>query len=118
MPLVWAHIPQLEVTLLGSNPSNDVQDLANERIKVPGYVQDVEPYFSESKTFVAPLRYGAGMKGKLGQSFEYGLPIVSTSVGVEGMHLQHNKNVLVADTAENFAKEIVRLYTDQSLWTN
>jgi O-antigen biosynthesis protein len=118
MPLVWKVIPEAEVTLLGSNPSPEILNLANDKVKVPGYVQNVEPYFINSRLFVAPLRYGAGMKGKLGQSFEFGLPIVSTSIGVEGMNLEHNKNVLVADSAENFAQEIVRLYTEQSLWTN
>ena len=119
MPLVWQELPELTVTLLGSNPTEQVSALAKDkRVVVPGYIADVTSYFLERRVFVAPLRYGAGMKGKIGQSLEYGLPIVSTAIGIEGMNLVHEKNVLKANLAEEFAIAIVRLYQDRALWQN
>ncbi|MGK7893918.1 MAG: tetratricopeptide repeat protein [Xenococcus sp. (in: cyanobacteria)] len=116
MPLVWQELPSIKVTLLGSNPTEQVQALASDRITVTGYISDVSDYFFSHRIFVSPLRYGAGMKGKIGQSLEYGLPIISTAVGIEGMHLTPEKNVLKADTTEEFVQAILRLYQNQELW--
>lgn len=117
MPLVWQKLPDLTVTLLGSNPPQKVQALAQDpRITVPGYLTDVTQHFLNHRVFVAPLRYGAGMKGKIGQSLEYALPIVSTAIGIEGMNLVHELNVLEANLAEEFAMAIMRLYCDRALW--
>jgi GT2 family glycosyltransferase len=116
MPLVWRSHPDIRVTLLGSNPSTEVAALRNELVDVTGYIPDVAPYFEESRVFVAPLRYGAGMKGKIGQALSFGLPVVTTSVGAEGYELADGSSCSIADDAESFAKAIVRLYTDSTLW--
>lgn len=116
MPLVWQTDPDIKVTLLGSNPTDEVLDLENERISVTGYIDDVTPYFLSHKLSVSPLRYGAGMKGKIGQSLEYGLPVVSTNIGTEGMNLIAEKHILVADTARKFAQQILRVCHDRVLW--
>jgi len=116
MPLVWAKIPDIKVTLLGNNPTDTIKNLASDKVIIPGFIDDVSPYFNSHKVFVAPLRYGAGMKGKIGQSLEFGLPIVSTNIGIEGMNMNHEIDVLVANTESEIAKSIIRLYTDQDLW--
>ena len=116
MPLVWLEIPDIVVTLLGNNPTEQVKQLEGDRVIVTGYIQDVSSYFIDNRVFVAPLRYGAGMKGKIGQSLEYGLPIVSTSIGIEGMDLTPGESVLEANDAEEFAEEIIRLYREENLW--
>ena len=118
MPIVWSKIPQITVTLLGSNPTPEVENLASDRVTVTGYVEDVSPYFLTHRVFVSPLRYGAGMKGKIGQSLEYSLPIVSTNIGTEGMGLIHEQNVLEANTTEEFAEKIIKLYQDEYLWNH
>ncbi|WP_019509046.1 tetratricopeptide repeat protein [Pleurocapsa sp. PCC 7319] len=118
MPLVWSEIPDLVLTLLGNNPTKEVKELASDRVIIPGYVQDVSSYFLNSRIFVSPLKYGAGMKGKIGQSLEYELPIVSTSIGIEGMNLIHEKNILEANNTEVFAKEIIWLYQDENIWNH
>lgn len=117
MPQVWQKLPNIKVTLLGSNPPQEVKNLASDRVIVTGYIRDVSAYFLSHRVFVSPLRYGAGMKGKIGQSFEYGLPIVSTAIGTEGMNLVPERNVLEANTTEEFANQIIRLYRDERLWT-
>jgi tetratricopeptide (TPR) repeat protein len=116
MPKIWRLIPEVKVTLLGSNPPADVRDLSSERVVVTGYVEDVSSYFLSHRVFVAPLRYGAGMKGKIGQSLEYGLPVVSTSIGIEGMGLVPGQDGLVANTEEDFTQQVVKLYQNENLW--
>ncbi|HEV2740932.1 MAG TPA: glycosyltransferase [Candidatus Elarobacter sp.] len=117
MPSVWDELPELNVTLLGSNPSDRVWSLARDRrVHVTGYIHDVGPYFQSARVFVAPLRFGAGLKGKIGHSMEYGLPVVTTSVGAEGFDFVDGRDALVADGAEAFAAAIKRLYSDPVAW--
>ncbi|HEX7963731.1 MAG TPA: glycosyltransferase [Candidatus Saccharimonadales bacterium] len=116
LPLVRRELPDVELTLLGSNPSPKIAKLANAYVHVPGFIEDVSPYFTRARVFVCPMRYGAGVKGKVSQSLSYGLPVVSTAVGREGMHLVDGKSCLAAESAEDFARQVVRLYTDSALW--
>jgi GT2 family glycosyltransferase len=116
MPRVWERLPNLHVTLLGFNPPEAVKVLAGDRVSVPGFIADVAPYFEEARVFVAPLRYGAGMKGKIGQALAFGLPVVTTSIGVEGFDLTDRVSCLLADSAEAFAAAIVEAYEDSRLW--
>jgi len=117
MPIVWAQMPEIKVTLLGSNPKDKVLSLVSEKVIVPGYIHDVSPYFISSRIFVAPLRYGAGMKGKIGQALEYKLPIITTDIGAEGMSLVDGRHVLIASETYTFAQSIINLYKDKLLWT-
>jgi glycosyltransferase involved in cell wall biosynthesis len=84
---------------------------------VLGYVPELSPYLDNSRVFVAPLRFGAGMKGKVGQSLAHGLPVVATPVGAEGMQLEDGVHLLVAETPEVFAEQVLRLLRDDDLWT-
>ena len=118
MPLVWQERPDVKVTLLGNNPTAEVLTLVSDRITVTGYIEDVTSYFLFHKLSVSPLRYGAGMKGKIGHSLEYKLPIVSTKIGTEGMNLVPEKHILEANTTAEFAKAILRVYNDKILWNH
>ncbi|WP_443936970.1 glycosyltransferase [Pedobacter sp. MW01-1-1] len=117
MPIVWDKLGRVPIHLLGSFPTTEVKALVGPDVYVPGFLENVDPYFLNARVFVAPLRYGAGMKGKIGQSLELGLPIVSTTIGVEGMDLIHDKNVLLGDDTIDFARQIINLYEDSELWT-
>lgn len=116
MPMVWKHHPDIKVQIVGNNPTKEVLLLASDKIKVHGYVEHLEPFFNSCRVFVAPLRYGAGMKGKIGQSLSFGLPSITTDIGAEGMGLEHQQNILIANTAEDFANCITQLYFSESLW--
>lgn len=116
MPLLTKYIPDIKLLVIGSNPPQSVTNLSSKNIRILGYVEDVAPYFSKSKVFVAPLRYGAGVKGKIGQAVEYGLPVVSTEIGIEGMHLKNERSCLVANDAEDIAQAIIKLYSNKKLW--
>jgi GT2 family glycosyltransferase len=116
MPLVWQAEPEITVTLVGSNPTPAVLALRSDRVRVTGFVAQIKPLFEEARLFVAPLRYGAGMKGKIGQALSFGLPFVTTTVGVDGYPLEDGKNCLIADDARSFAEAIVKLYRDPEMW--
>lgn len=116
MPLVWAKNPKITVTLLGSKPPEAVTSLASERVSVPGYLLDVGPHFESARVFVAPLRFGAGLKGKIGQAFAYRLPTVTTTVGAEGFGIIDGEHAVVADGPRDFANAVLRVYKDEKLW--
>jgi glycosyltransferase involved in cell wall biosynthesis len=116
MPRILAELPDARLHIVGSKMPDQIAALASENVITHGYVADVEPLFASCLLSVAPLRWGAGVKGKTNQSMSYGVPVVSTSVGAEGMHLVHNENVLIADEPADFAAEVVRLYRDAALW--
>jgi glycosyltransferase involved in cell wall biosynthesis len=116
MPIIWKQNPSIVLTLLGSRPTTEVLALQSERVIVPGYIHDVSSYFNNNRIFVAPLRFGAGMKGKIGQSLEFGLPIVSTDIGVEGIGLTDGHDVMVANDTAAFAEKIILLYNSPELW--
>lgn len=116
LPLIHKKLPDVEVTLLGSKVTSAIAKLASDKVRVPGYVQWAEPYFYESRVFISPIRYGAGVKGKLSQALACGTPIVSTPMGIEGMSLQNQKECMIAEDPQAFADAVVKLYTDKRLW--
>ena len=85
-------------------------------LRVHGHVPDIEPFAAQCRIAIAPLRFGAGVKGKINLSMSHGQPVVATSCAVEGMHLTPGHDVLVADDAETFAGHVARLYNDAALW--
>ena len=116
-PLIEEQTDDIEFTMLGSSITDSVRQLARKSIHPVGYVEDPVPYFAIARVFVAPLRYGAGMKGKIGQALSLGLPVVTTSIGAEGMGLENERQVLIADTPHAFAAAVLRLYHDKDLWS-
>lgn len=115
-PLVRRLLPDTEFLVLGSKPPAEVLALEGGGIHVTGYVEDLAPYFNRCRLSVAPLRYGAGIKGKIATSLGFGVPCVATRIAVEGMGMTDGADVLVADSPQDFAQAVVRLYTDESLW--
>jgi len=115
-PLIKREIPGVRLYVVGNSPTESVKALASGDIIVTGFVPEVTPYLAESRVFVVPLRYGAGLKGKIGEALAAGIPIVTTSIGAEGMHLVHRKNAMIADAPEDFARCVVEVYTDDDLW--
>lgn len=116
-PLAAARLPQARFHLVGSGLDEALaREFAADGVDVHGHVEDLDPYLDGCRVAVAPLRYGAGVKGKVNLSMAHGQPVVATPVAVEGMNLVDGEDVLVADTAAAFADAIVRLYHDPALW--
>ena len=90
--------------------------LAKEKIIIAGLQRDVRPFFDSVKLSVAPLRFGAGVKGKINQSMAFGVPVVATSVAVDGTELRDREEILVADEPEEFAQALIELYESEDLW--
>ena len=116
MPLLRERVPDIRLSVIGADPSREVLACAGPHIEIIGHVPDVEPFFAGCRVSVAPLRYGAGVKGKINQSLAHGLPVVATRVAAEGMHLVDGESVLIADDAPAFAEAIARLDRDPLLW--
>lgn len=107
-----------QFVVVGSSMPPAIKALERPGIVMQGFVADLQGFFSEIRLSVAPLRYGAGLKGKVISSLSYGVPVVATSVAVEGGDFNHGVNVLVADNPDQMAIEIMRLYGEQELWTS
>ncbi len=112
MPLVWAALPDVRLLLVGNAPPPAVENLASRRVSVTGFVSDVAPLYAQSRLSVNPLRYGAGVKGKIVASLQEGVPVVTTAVGNEGLNLTHGAEAWVAETAAGLAAGIIALYRD------
>jgi GT2 family glycosyltransferase/SAM-dependent methyltransferase len=117
LPLIKQEMPDLRFYIVGSNPRKGVLSLQSETVVVTGYVKDLRPYFENCKAFVAPLRYGAGVKGKILLSMSYGVPVVTTSIGAEGIGLVDGQNVLLADDPQEFAQKVILLCNKEELWS-
>jgi len=116
LPRVREKLPGVPTYILGSGPPDSIYKLAAEDLIVTGYVEDLSPYFNRCRVSISPLRYGAGVKGKINLAMSYGVPVVATSSSIEGMYLTPGIDVLIGDDAEDFAEAIARAYTDEQLW--
>ena len=118
LPRIHAKHPGLSLHLVGGDASPAVKALGQRSgIHFHGYVPDLGPLLREVRISVAPLRYGAGVKGKVNQALAHGLPVVATTCAVEGMHLVDGEDVLVADDADAFAEAVLKLHDDATLWS-
>jgi len=115
-PLVKHALPEIKLYVVGDNVTPEIAAYASADVEVLGYVPDVEPLFRNCRLMVVPLRYGAGVKGKLGESLSYGLPVVTTSTGAEGFGLTGGVEALIADEPQEFAAAVVRAYEREDLW--
>jgi GT2 family glycosyltransferase len=116
MPLLRQRLPGVRFYAVGSNPPEEIQQLASEDVIITGFIEDLNPLLDKMRISVAPLRYGAGIKGKIGTAMTTGLPVVATSLAAEGISLTDGENILVADGAESFASTVARLYDNEALW--
>jgi glycosyltransferase involved in cell wall biosynthesis len=115
-PLIRARGGPHRFIVAGSKVPAAIAALAADDIEVRGYVADLAALFGACRLSVAPLRYGGGIKGKIVSSLSYGVPVVASSIAAEGMELQPEENILVADTPRDFADQVIRLCADDALW--
>jgi O-antigen biosynthesis protein len=116
LPRVRALNPTIVSKIVGSNMPPEVASLARDGLEILGPVPDLRPLLEQSRVSIAPLRYGAGVKGKINEAMNFGMPVVATALAVEGMHLTHDIDCLVADDPETFAAHIVELHSNAEHW--
>jgi polysaccharide biosynthesis protein PslH len=109
--VIW-EMPQATLTIIGKNPPQDFLEMAanqSERCYVTGYVPDLVPQLEKSAVMVVPVRAGSGMRVRILEALAHGLPIVTTTIGLEGIDALPGRDLLVADSVEDYATAVVRL---------
>ena len=116
--LIREKIPSAEIHIYGAYPTQQVLQFNNkqEGFYVHGFVEDAAEVLENSRVLLAPLRFGAGIKGKLTSAMQCGTPSVTTSIGAEGMCCQLPWNGFIEDQVEDFVDKAVALYTNEKLW--
>lgn len=118
-PQIKAEVPDVHLSIVGADPVEKILRLAREdnSVTVPGYVEDVRPTATDCAAFIVPLRSGSGMRVKILNAMSMALPVVSTTVGAEGIAATANKNIMVADTPDAFARACIKLLQDPARGT-
>ncbi len=113
-PLVKKSIPDVRLYLVGKNPPRSIKSLSQKdpSVIVTGFVRDIRPYYARAKVGIDPLRIGAGLQNKLLIGMSMRQPMVCTSVANEGIQAEHGKEVIIADTSEEFASAVVELFNN------
>ncbi|MBN1657074.1 MAG: glycosyltransferase [Anaerolineae bacterium] len=116
LPLVHRQLPDARFVVVGKNPPPEVEALdADPCVMVTGYVQELEPYLAAADVFVVPVHAGTGMRVKILDAWLWGLPVVSTTIGAEGIEIVPGENILIGDDTNSFADAVVSLLTDRQL---
>jgi sugar transferase (PEP-CTERM/EpsH1 system associated) len=117
LPRVRATLPDVTLTVVGRNPYPSLVELGRRdpSIRVTGRVEDVRPYMERASAYVVPIRVGGGTRLKIYEAMAMEMPIVSTTVGAEGLPVRDGEELLIADTPEEFARSVVRVLTDGDL---
>ncbi len=116
MPLVRSRLPEATLHLLGSYLPEELEALAGPGVDPVGWAPDLAPWYRNARVVLAPLRYGAGVKGKVAEAIEHAVPVVGTSVAFEAMGFEYGVDVLCGDTATEIAEHVVTLLTDDDVW--
>lgn len=116
MPILRKKDKAIVFYIIGSHPPKEILAMQSPTIKVIGFAEKLDPILNNMRVMVAPLRYGAGVKGKIVTAMSLGLPVVSTQIGAEGMGLTHKKNILIANDPNLFAQNVLDLYKNVKLW--
>ncbi len=116
MPHIWASRADVVLAVVGADMPAEVRALERPGVRILGHQRDLAPLLGGWRVFVAPIRFGAGVKGKITQALSFGLPTVTTWLGAEGIGLRHGEDVLIADTPESFAAATLELYENRECW--
>ena len=117
MPHLRELVPGVVFRIAGSHMPEHFHELAAPDVVLEGFIPDLQPFFAQQRLMVAPLRYGAGVKGKVFESLSRGLPCIASSVAAEGMGLLDGEEIAVADDPRAIAEAVAWLYQDEAAWT-
>lgn len=111
-PKILEFIPDASITIVGKNPPDSILKRASKNIIVTGFVEDTRPYIEKSSVYVVPLRMGGGTRLKIMEALAVKKPIVSTSIGCEGIDVQNGKSIMIGDTPDKFAARVIELFSN------
>jgi len=117
LPLVKSELPGVQFLIVGAHAPRSILKLAAPDVSILGFVEDVRPVFDACRVSVAPIRYGAGVKGKVTQSLAWGLPVVATPIAAEGTQMTDGQHLLIASDPTSFARRVIDVYQTEDLWT-
>ncbi|KRE99953.1 hypothetical protein ASG87_13260 [Frateuria sp. Soil773] len=115
-PSIRERLPGMTLHLIGDIPDAARQQFMRPGVQIHGRVDDLGPWMEGCRVALAPLRYGAGVKGKVNMAMSHGLPVVATPIAAEGMNLVDGESVLLGPDAPAFAEAVLRLHEDEELW--
>jgi sugar transferase (PEP-CTERM/EpsH1 system associated) len=120
LPLVRSRVPNVTLTVVGRAPHPSLLELSklDPAITVTGRVEDVRPYIRDAAGYVVPIRIGGGTRLKIYEAMAMAKPVISTTVGAEGLPVRHGEELLIADTPTAFADEVIRVLTDGTFARN
>jgi O-antigen biosynthesis protein len=116
MPRMRTRRAGVNLHIVGYAAIEALAGCVSEDVQVHGFVADLEPVLRSVKLALAPLRYGAGVKGKINMAMSYGVPVVTTPVGAEGMALVNRRDAMIAESCDAFVDAIAELYDSEQLW--
>ena len=111
-PIIKRQTKNAKLFIVGSNPTKKIKQLElekNKNIIITDYVDDVQPFYEQCAISVVPLRAGSGTRLKILESMAFGRPVISTSIGCEGLHVCNNENIIISDKPEKFAMKTIEL---------
>jgi sugar transferase (PEP-CTERM/EpsH1 system associated) len=119
MPLIWEQRPEATLTIVGSKPPKAIQALAQDRrVEVTGYVDDLRPYITRAEVMPCPMVYSVGIQNKALEAMALGTPVVVSRQAAESLGAQAGRDLLVADSAREFAQTTLRLLDDAEMRTS
>jgi O-antigen biosynthesis protein len=116
LPLAVERMPELEIVVTGANPPLEARRFASPHLRLLGFVEDLSALYASARVALAPIRFGAGVKIKTIEALQYGVPVIATTVGLEGIVLEHPGAVVTVDDPAVFADSLVVLLRDRSAW--
>lgn len=118
MPLVWEKKPNVKIAIAGGGVPVSLKKMANEKIIMPGWVNDMKEYYSQSKIFIAPMQIGTGLQNKLLEAMAMKMPCITSPLANYALKAKDKEEILIANTAREYADYIIELLDNKELAQN
>lgn len=115
MPIVWQERPDVKIAIAGGGAPTSLQKLANERVVMPGWVDDMKEYYSQSKVFIAPMQIGTGLQNKLLEAMAMNMPCITSPLANQALKAKDKTEILIANNAKEYADCVLRLLDNPTL---
>ncbi|MGE0560686.1 MAG: glycosyltransferase [Flavobacteriales bacterium] len=118
LPIIWKTYPLVNLAIVGANPDSRVIALKSEKVTVTGWVEDISEYYASSKIFVAPMQIGTGLQNKLLEAMAMKLPCITSNLANNALGAEHNNNILIGNSPEEYAKHVLNLLENQDIYNS